>query len=356
MIDAHLDLAWNALSYGRDITRPLTSINDYERGMSDCPSRGHATVCLPEMRRAGIGICVGTLLARVKPQVRPAAGHARIGIDYPTAPMAAAAAMGQLAYYDWLEREGHIRRLRTASDVRTHWANHAVDPHKIGLILAMEGADPIIAPDDAPAWFVRGLRVVNLVHRGQNAYAVGTSEEGPLTAAGIELLKQFEDLGVIVDTTHLSDASFFQTLDIFSGPVIASHNNCRTLAPHQRQFSDEQLRLLIEREGVIGVVFNNWMLVPGWKTGVTPRSAATIELLAEHVDHICQLAGDAQHVAIGSDLDGGFGSEETPMGVDSIADVPRLADALAGRGYPTEDIAAIFAGNWLRFFSTHLPQ
>jgi len=185
--------------------------------------------------------------------------------------------------------------------------------------------------------------------------AVGTGDDGPLTPAGIQLLKEFEQLGMILDATHLSDTSFFQALDIFPGPVLASHNNCRALVPDGRQFSDEQIRLLIERDAVIGVALDAWMLAPGWVRGRTSREVVRLDALADHIDHLCQLAGNTRHAAIGSDLDGGFGTEQTPLGMDRISDLQVLEEILTRRGYPGEAIDAIFHGNWLRFFLKNLP-
>jgi membrane dipeptidase len=220
----------------------------------------------------------------------------------------------------------------------------------------MEGADAIVAPQQAEYWFNLGLRVVGPVHYGHNQYAHGTNEIGPLTEAGITLLGELERLGIIIDATHLSDEGFFHALDVFGGSVIASHQNCRALVPGVRQFTDQQLRLLIERRAVIGVAFDNWMIVPDWKTGHTPRGEATLEKLADHVDHICQLAGTHRHAAIGTDLDGGYGSEQSPIEVETIADVQKFAGVLARRGYSVDAINDIFHGNWLRFFREHLPR
>jgi membrane dipeptidase len=226
----------------------------------------------------------------------------------------------------------------------------------IGYILAMEGADPIVTPAQAADWFREGLRVVGPVHYGHNQYAAGTGETGPLTPAGIELLRELDRLGIILDATHLSDASFFQALDVFGGPLLASHQNCRTLVPGCRQFSDEQLKQLIARDAVIGASFDNWMIVPNWKTGSTPRSAATLDRIADHVDHVCQLAGNHRHSAIGTDLDGGYGSEQSPHELETIADVQKFTDVLERRGYSAAAINDIFHGNWLRFFSENLPR
>lgn len=363
LIDAHLDLAWNALSFDRDLTEPVEAINSRESGMTDHPARGNATVALPEMRRANMAVCLATTLAHARPDLRPAEGHKRTSLEYRSPTAACAIAQGQLAYYQLLEEASELVMLRSVDDLDSHWdecasrATSAADlPSPIGYILAMEGADAILAPSQAESWFDLGLRIVGLVHYGHNQYAIGTGESGPLTAAGIALLREIERLGMILDATHLSDPSFFQALDVFDGAVIASHQNCRALVPGDRQFSDEQLRCLIDRDAVIGAAFDNWMIVPGWKTGETPRCQATLVKLADHVDHICQIAGTHRHVGIGTDLDGGYGSEQSPAEVETIADVQKFAAVLERRGYTPLVIDDIFYGNWLRYFRQHLPR
>ena len=359
LIDGHLDLSWNALSWGRDITLDLDRLNRDEVGMTDHPARGRATTSLPEMRRAGIAVCQATVLCRAKPEVRRPEGHTRLSLDFANQEIASATARGQLAYYELLERRGLLRMIRTAADLKRHWdrwtANGESDDEPIGYILAMEGADPIVEPSQAVEWWNLGLRSVNLAHYGKSRYAVGTGADGPLTSAGVQLLKEFEQLGMILDATHLCDTSFFQALDIFSGPVLASHNNCRALVPDGRQFSDEQIRLLIDRGAVIGAALDAWMLAPGWVRGTTSREVVRLEALADHIDHVCQLAGNVKHAAIGSDLDGGFGTEQTPVGMDRISDLQNLADILSRRGYSDDAIDDIFHRNWLRFFLENLP-
>ncbi|WP_165248621.1 dipeptidase [Paludisphaera soli] len=360
LIDGHLDLAWNALGWNRDLTLDLDAMNAQEAGLTDHPGRGRATTSLPEMRRGGVAICQATLLARAKVVSRWdefAQGPPRANLDWRTQDAASAAARGQLAYYELLERRGLLRPIRTRGELDDHWAKWEAAPGStpIGYILAMEGSDPIVAPDHAEAWWDLGLRTANLAHYGPSRYAVGTGEEGPLTPAGRELLREFERLGLILDVTHLSDEGFFQAFDAFSGPILASHNNCRALVPAQRQFSDEQIRLLIERDAVIGVALDAWMMHPGWVRGKTSREVVGLEALVDHVDHICQLAGSDRHVAIGSDLDGGFGTEQTPKGLDRISDLQKLDGYLAARGYADDAIDAVFHGNWLRFFREHLP-
>jgi membrane dipeptidase len=261
----------------------------------------------------------------------------------------------QLAYYKLLEGQGHIRVIRSGEELRQHWPARGTS-QPIGVILAMEGADPIVSPEQADEWFAAGLRCVGLAHYGQGRYAMGTGGEGPITPTGRELLRAFERLGVIVDLTHCAEPGFSQVLDAFAGRIHASHNMCRAVVPGDRQFSDDQLRRLIARDAVIGMALDAWMLHPGWKTGVTPPQTVTLNCVADHADHVCQLAGNTRHVGIGSDLDGGFGTEQSPADLGSIAGLQKLADIFAGRGYTSADIDGIFHGNWLRFFGEALPQ
>jgi membrane dipeptidase len=359
IFDAHLDLAWNALGWGRNLVLELAEINACEAGMTDHASRGRSTTSLPEMRRGGVAVCLATIIARAKSESQPTDGHQRRSIDYPTQEIAYAAGQGQLAYYRWLEREGELSMIRTANDLTCHWQRWQQDPASkvpVGVVLSMEGADPIVRPPQVQAWWDQGLRTVSLAHYGRSVYAVGTGASGPLTEEGILLLAEFDRVGMILDVTHLAEPGFSQALDLFAGPVMASHNNCRALVPGDRQFADEQLRRLIQRDAVIGVALDAWMLHPEWQIGETSRHLVSIQAVADHIDHICQTAGNAKHAGIGSDLDGGYGTEQTPVGLETIADLQKLVDILAERGYPGRDIDAVFYSNWLRFFVQHLPQ
>jgi membrane dipeptidase len=359
LIDTHLDLAWNAIAWDRDLTETVAEINRRESAMTDDDARGHATTSLPEMRRAEMAVCLATVLVHAKPEVRPREGHNRLSVDYANGQIAYAVGQGQLAYYRMMEQEGQMRALRTVADLDEHWAQWQKGPTgslPIGYILAMEGADPIASPAQAEAWYNDGLRCVSLAHYGKSHYGVGTGDEGPLTAQGLELLREFQRLGIILDITHLCESSFFQALDVFPGPVMASHNNCRALVPGDRQFSDEQIRHLIERDGVIGVALDAWMLSPAWQIGKSSRELVGLEAVVDHIEHICHLAGNCRHVGIGSDLDGGYGTEQTPHGLETIVDLYKLGTILSARGYADADIDAIFHGNWLRFFQQHLPK
>ena len=167
-----------------------------------------------------------------------------------------------------------------------------------------------------------------------------------------------EELGIILDATHLCDTSFWEAMDLFHGPVWASHNNCRALVPHNRQFDDEQLRLLIQRGAVIGAAFDAWMIVPGWTRGQSTPEArgVTLDRIVDHIDHICQLAGNARHVGIGSDLDGAFGKEQCPTDIETIGDLHRLRDRFAARGYSADDVEGMMFGNWIRFLHAAWPR
>lgn len=358
IIDGHLDLAWNAVSFERDLTLPVSTINETEADLYDSNGRGHAVVSLPEMKRGRALLCFATVLARSKPwgAVLPR-GASRLDLDHRSQAVAHCSAIGQLAWYELMARQGSMRFIRSASDLEQHWnevdAGSADTP--VGFVLVMEGADPITDPHELAYWFSRGLRQINLVHYGTNRYAAGTGAEGGITKDGLALLKELERFDMALDTTHLADQAFFEALDAFAGPVLASHQNCRSLVSAQRQFTDEQLRRLIERDAVIGAAMDNWMLLTGWKTGQTPRERVTLQNVADHIDHVCQLAGHHRCAAIGTDLDGGFGSEQAPNDVNSIADVQKLQVILAGRGYDEAAIDAIFFGNWLRFLQRTLP-
>lgn len=356
IFDAHLDLAWNALHWNRDLTQTLDTVRAHERHMMDHPARGHGTVTLPELRNAGVRVCLGTVLVRAKPDVCPTAGFSRRDLDFQNQTIAHSVGVGQLAYYQRLAELGEIRLLQSREQFVQHirQQNHDLCP-PIGVILAMEGADPIATPDEADWWWERGLRCVSLSHYAQGPYAPGTGIQGELPPIGRELLDQFMRLGMVVDLTHCAEPAFFEVLDHFSGTVIASHNMCRALVPGDRQFSDQQIQALLDRQAVIGMAFDAWMLSPLWKIGKSTPQEVSIEAVADHIDYICQLAGNATNVGIGSDLDGGFGTEQTPHDLDSIANVQCLASILSGRGYSNEDIDGIFFGNFARVFASCLP-
>jgi membrane dipeptidase len=347
IFDVHLDLAMNALEWNRDLSRPIDEIRDRERHRTDKPDRGRGTVSFAEMRRGGVGLCVGTQIARY---VAP--GNSLPGWHSPE--QAWAMTQAQLAWYRAMEDRGELVQIRDRAGLDGHlarWQGARADGLPIGYVLSLEGADSIVTLQHLERAYADGLRAVGPAHYGPGVYAQGTHASGGLGSRGRELLREMQRLGIILDVTHLCDDSFRDALDHFRGHVWASHSNSRSLVPDGRQFSDDQIRELIARDAVIGVAFDGWMLVPGWVRGqTTPEDAGvTLETVVDHIDHICQIAGNAQHCGIGSDLDGAFGREQCPSDVHTIADLSRLPGVLAARGYCSEDIDSIAHGNFIRF-------
>ena len=349
IVDAHLDLSMNALEWNRDITRPLSEIRQREMFMKDKPDRGKGTVCLPELRKGRIGLVVATQLARYTPP-----GSALPGWNSPQ--QAWAMTQAQLCWYREMEKLGEMVQITNIRELDDHlalWDNMAIDDDKkpVGYILSLEGADSLVDLDYLYTAFDYGLRALGLSHFGPGRYAPGTKMEGTLTDKGVELLKEMSSLNLILDVTHLTDQGFYQALDLYQGPVWASHNNVRKIVPNQRQLNDEQIKLLIDRGAVIGGMLDCWAMDIRFIDTVSDPWQLDIRLenLVDHWDHICQIAGNSLHIAIGSDLDGIFGTEQSPWDMNSIADLQKYQDILSKRGYKQQDIENIFSKNWLRF-------
>ena len=350
VFDVHLDLALNAIEWNRDLRLPLDQLRKSEAHLSDKPGRGRGTVTLPEMRRARVGLCVATQLARLEHDAySPVFG-------WRSSAQAWAMTQAQLAWYQAMEEAGEMVQIRDAAALDAHvaaWqaaddATAATLP--VGYVLSLEGADSLISLPHLERAYASGLRAIGPAHYGPGVYAQGTDAVGGFPQGGLELLREIDRLGMILDVTHLSDECFWQALDIFSGPVWASHHNARALVPHQRQLSDDMFRALVDRGAVVGLALDAWMMVPGWQRGhTTPQSAGLfLNTLVEHLDHYCQLAGNCLHVGLGTDLDGCFGTEQTPQDLDSIHDLQRLPDLLAARGFSETDISGVMHGNFLR--------
>lgn len=349
IFDAHLDLSMNAIEWNRDLTRPLDEIRQREMHMKDKNDRGRGTVCLPELRKGKIGLVVATQLARVTPY-----GSALSGWNSPQ--QAWAMTQAQLAWYREMEALGEMVQITSLAGLDTHlqlWEDENIpdDTKPVGYILSLEGADSLVSPDYLYKAYDYGLRALGLSHFGPGRYAPGTKSEGSITPLGKELLKEMDNLHLILDVTHLTDEGFDQALDWYQGPVWASHHNVRSIVPTQRQLTDHQIRRLIERDAVIGGMLDCWamdirfidMVSDPWQLNIR------LEQLADHWDHICQIAGNSNHVAIGSDLDGIFGTEQAPWDMNSIADLQKYENILIKRGYQESDIDNIFSHNWLRF-------
>lgn len=348
IVDAHLDLAMNAMEWNRDLRDPVAAIRKREQGMTDKPDRGKGTVSLPALRKGNIGLVVATQIARYVAPGNPLPG-------WHSPEQAWAQTQGQLAWYKAMEEIGELTQIRDITGLERHlehWNDGQSNDRKaIGYILSLEGADSLISLEHLEMAYAYGLRAVGPAHYGPGRYANGTDATGRMNESGIALLKEMERLHFILDATHLCDDAFWQAMEIFNGATWASHNNCRSLVDHNRQFSDEQIRTLIEKEAVIGVALDAWMMVPHFiRQQSTPEQLnCNLESLVNHIDHICQLAGNTLHAAIGSDLDGAFGKEQCPYDLDTIADLQKIPALLQARGYTKDDINNIMHGNWLRF-------
>ncbi|MCE2799451.1 MAG: membrane dipeptidase [Planctomycetaceae bacterium] len=368
IFDAHLDLALNGVDWNRDLRQSVDDIRAQETAlqMTD-KGRRHNTLSFPELRIAQVPVCLTTLLARQEQPIDHSFGWTSPQTCY-------AMAHAHLAYYRAMERAGYLKMLKTKSDLRSHWdrytqseqALEAVgvtsaskskieDRVPLGFILTMEGADPVLTPDTIYEFHEAGLRALGLTHYGTNRYGGGTRSEVGLSLDAIELLKHCEQLGITIDVTHLSDVAFWQVIERFGGKIHASHQNARAICDWQRQFSDDQIKAVIDRGGVLGVALDIIMMQNGYVRGLS-KNEATLEVAVDQICHVRDLAnGSVAHVGIGTDLDGGYGYEQTPADLNKYRDVQKLVSMLLARGFSEQQVQSVFYGNWLRFFDEALP-
>lgn len=323
--DAHLDLAYNVVR-GRDPRRPAV-----EQPVAD---KEIATVGLPDLRAGGVGLICATIFC--SPASYREGGY-RDGEE------ARRQALGQLTTYrQWID-EGLMRFVKRGEDLRDP-ANGSVT--QATAILLLEGGDAIRSPDDLPAWFDAGLRVVGLAWRRTRA-AGGTGEPGGLTDFGRLLVREFDQIGILHDLSHLAEDAFWELLQQSRRPVMATHSNCRAIVPTDRQLSDPMIKAIAQRGGVIGINFYEKFLLPPAEVG---KRRATLADVVLHIRHICDTTSSAAHVGLGTDMDGGLGREQIPVEITTSADLPRLAEALSAAGFGDEDVGRIMGGNWLDFF------
>jgi membrane dipeptidase len=283
--------------------------------------------------------------------VSPAGGSNTPGKTYKTPEEANALAQEQLVYYARLAADPRISLITSRADLQH--VVHSTLP-RVGLVLLMEGADPILEPRDTETWYEGGVRIIGPAWR-QTRYCGGTGSPGALTDLGKELMREMARRGMILDTSHMAEQSFFEALDLFEGTLIASHSNTRKIVPTDRQLSDEMIRALVQRDGVVGAVFYNQFLQHEWRKHGADKQAVAFATVIDHIKHICDLAGDAAHCGIGTDFDGGFGMEATPSEIDTAADLQKFGDALLRAGFSDDEARGIMGGNWLRLLERALP-
>lgn len=350
IIDAHQDIAYNALVFGRDYRHSALHHRQQEEGRGTPP----AIVGLPESLLGHVGIVFASLFVQPASAHRPPQEHLPI---YADARGAYRHALRQMDYYQRLSDEDkRIRILRQRSDLQAVLATWADDKTLVerqqGLLISMEGADPILEPRQLEEWVARGVRCVGLAWR-TTRYAGGAGDDQALTPLGMELLEQMASYHLLLDVSHLSHRATEQALDRYAGQVIASHSNPRAFCDSDRHLPDRSIRKLAERGGVMGIALYNGWLSRQWGVG-SPKAHAPLNLVVQAVDYVCQLTGSAEHVALGSDADGGFGANCIPEGLDTSMDWLKISQALAERGYSPQDIQRVMGGNWLRMLEACL--
>ncbi|HLY26096.1 MAG TPA: membrane dipeptidase [Aggregatilineales bacterium] len=353
IVDAHQDIASSTTEYGRDYTLSAYRIRQREGDSPAMQERGIATTGLPEALRGRIAVIFGTLFGAA------ASSRTRFKPVYETPKQAYKLAVDQFDVYERLVEtsQERIMLIRTKANLETILATWAegkgIEDHRLGIVVAMEGADPILEPKAFEEWYERGVRVVGLAWHATR-YSGGTAQPGPLTPMGRELLEVMAAFNAILDLSHMAEEAYLEAVDRYEGQVIASHSNPRKFSNTDRQLSDAMIRRLSERDGVMGIVPYNYFLYDGW-TATSKKSASSLDRMLAAMDHVCQITGSARHVGIGSDLDGGFGAEMIPAELDTAADLLMIAPLLIARGYTQDDVKAIMGGNFLRILRAALP-
>jgi len=344
IVDAHLDLAYNALELHRDIRRPLAEIRAEERHTAPQHHGGICLVTVPELLKGNITLVGGSIF------VGPASKWSPTG--YRDREEAHTQAVKQLDYYRRLSDEDQrVRLVRTSQDLKAVLAASETAAPLVGIFMIMEGAAPIREPSEVSWWVERGLRGVGWTWAAGTRYAGGNGKPGPLTDAGRALLRAMSEHNLLLDLSHLWEDAAYSVLDCYPGPIGASHANPRAYVDSPRSLSDDLIRRIAARDGVIGIVPYNLMLEPGWNASA-PR--LPLHRVVEAIDYVCQLVGSAAHVGIGSDFDGGFGEESIPAELTSSADLQKLIPLLQERGYNSTQLSQILNQNWLRLFTAVL--
>jgi len=359
IVDSHQDLAWNILSFGRDYSRSTHETRSIEKGGLTVERNGDTLLGWPDYQTGEVAVIFATLFST----------PARWAYDWETyiykEPREAKRQYRQQMDMYFRLTDDHpdkFRFIRSASDLDEVLASQRKalsdgQDYPVGLLTLMEGADCILDFGELEEWWDMGLRFIGPAWAGTR-FCGGTKEPGPLTTDGRRLLSTMGDLGFTLDLSHMDEPAVLESLDIYPGQLVATHANCLALMPeyeYNRLLSDRVIHGILERGGMIGVVPFNTFLKDGWLIGKSQREEVSLERLVDHIDHICQLAGDARHVGIGSDFDGGFGWQSTPFEIDTIADLQKLVPLLLARGYSEGDAAAILGGNWINQLHRSLP-
>ncbi|MFW5748519.1 MAG: dipeptidase [Chloroflexota bacterium] len=355
ILDAHQDIAFNMACFRRNYRISALKQRQLEAGTATPQRNGIATIGLPEAIAGRVAVVFSTIFTA--PQ--SASAGPWDCVTYADVRQAYSAGMQQMDIYHRLEdHDPRLRLVHSRADldaVLATWADDRRVTERVqGLVILMENADPILEPRQFEAWYERGVRVVGPAWQATR-YSAGTGAPGRLTPLGHELLDVLGDFGVLLDLSHMAEEAFMEALDRYPGPVIASHSNPRHFCNTDRHLSDDMIRRLAERDGVMGIVMANGFLQGGWKRA-DGKHVITLERVLDAIDYVCQITGSAAHVGLGSDFDGGFGAESVPSEIDTVADLWQIKAGLEGRGFSIGDVDAILSGNMLRKLTDSLPE
>jgi membrane dipeptidase len=353
LVDGHEDLAMNALAEGREYLTSASAIRRAEAEAGYESSNGACMLGLADWLAARVAVVMATVLTLPRSEADPGEP------SYATAAAAHQQGLAQIDLYRrWAATCPQIELVQTRRQLTAvvdSWADDADESlRKVGLVLLMENADPVRSPAEVGFWVEQGVRVVGPAWVA-NRYSGSTREGGPLTDLGRELLAEMSRAGAVLDLSHMSERACLEALATYGGAIVASHANSRRTKDIPRLLSDAVVEGIVARDGVVGVMPLNWSLDPAWRPE-HGKSAVGLERVVDAIDAVCQIAGDARHVAIGTDFDGGQGAEAAPAEIDTIADLPKLATALAAGGFSADDVAAVMGGNWLRLLGRCLPD
>jgi len=375
IIDAHEDIAYNALTFGRNYLIAAEETRQIEQDSLTPQRNGHTLLGWPNYQRGQVAVIFSTLFLAPR---RYQSGDWETQV-FSDSSQARALYEKQLNYYRRLvdEHPDHFRLVRNRRDLRQvlePWiqtpaylpraVKEGEEPdlrpevtHPVGLVLLMEGAEGIRAPEEMEEWWEMGVRIAGPVWAGTR-FCGGSYEPGEFTREGLALMEVMAGLGYTLDISHMTEASALQALDRYEGPIVATHANAKALirdARGDRHLSDLVIRRLVERDGVMGVLPFNRFLRVDWKNS-DDRQQITLHTLAAHIDHVCQIAGDARHVGIGTDFDGGFGWPAVPYEINTIADMQKLSAILIEYGYSEQSASDILGENWRRHLERSLPE
>lgn len=358
LVDAHADIAYNMLRYGRDYTRSAAETRQIELGSATVSENEDTLLGWPDYQRGQTAVIFSTLYA-IPERWNKSENKSQV---YKTFDKAHQLYHEQLITYHRLANSApdKFRLIASSRDLNlilNHWHSPTESEHPVGMVILMEGADGILNPSELEEWHELGVRLIGPAWVGTR-YSGGWREPGPLTSEGRNLLSAMADYNFMLDISHMDEQAILEALDIYRGPIVGTHGNCKSLLSNSnsnRHFSDRVIEGVIKRNGVIGIVPFNAYLKTGWTAGKNKRSEVPLKLAADHIDHICQIAGNALHAGIGSDFDGGFGLQSVPPEIETVADLQNLVSLLQARGYSETDIENIFSGNWLTRLKRDLP-